>query len=97
MSGIFKQNESIVILKFPYRMSEYYFNKGFIKLKCDEDNLKTLPVRVKDRAGAELKVNSDLAMICYTTITPTSNTMKYLIINSNYHSSYSTEEFNTKT
>ena len=52
---------------------------------------------VKEIVGAEEKVNTDLVMLCYTTITPTSNTMKYLIINSNYHSSYSTEELNTKT
>ena len=35
-------------------------------------------------------------MLCYTTITSTSNTLKNLVINSNYHSSYSTQEFNTK-
>ena len=56
-------NESIVVLKCPNRMSEYYFNKGFIQLTCDEDHLKILPVRVKDRVGAELKVNSDLFML----------------------------------
>ena len=27
-------NASIVMLKFPNRMSEYYFNKGFIELIC---------------------------------------------------------------
>ena len=48
----------MVILKCPNRMSEYYFNKVFIQLACDEDHLKTLPVWVKDRVGAELKVNS---------------------------------------
>ena len=70
--GFKKNNESIVILKCPNRMSEYYFNKGFIQLTCDEDHLNTLSVRVKDRVGAELKVNSDLVMICDTTITSTS-------------------------
>ena len=35
-----KNNDSIVILKFPNRMSQYYFNKGFIQLTCDEDHLK---------------------------------------------------------
>ena len=35
-----KNYDSIVILKCPNRMSEYYFNKGFIELKCDEDHLK---------------------------------------------------------
>ena len=51
---------------------------------------------VKERVGAEVKKNTDLVMLCYTTITSTSNTLKNLVINSNYHSSYSTEEFNTK-
>ena len=77
-------------------MSEYYFNKGFIQLTCDEDNLKTFPIWVKDRVGAELKVNSDLVMLCYKTITSTSNTLKNLYISKNYHSSYSTEKLNTQ-
>ena len=38
--GFFNNNESIVILKCPNSMSEYYFNKGFIQLKCDEDHFK---------------------------------------------------------
>ena len=50
---------------------------------------------VKERVGAEVKVNTYLFMLCYTTITSTSNTLKNLVINSNYHSSYSTQEFNT--
>ena len=31
--GFLNNNESIVILKCPNRISEYYFNKGFIVLK----------------------------------------------------------------
>ena len=88
--GFLNNNESIVILKCPNSMSEYYFIKGFIKLTCDEDNLKKFPVRFKDRVGAELKVNSDLVMLCYTTISSTSNTPKNLFISRDYHSSYST-------
>ena len=90
-------NESLVILKCPNRMSEYYFNKGFIKLTCDEDHLKTLPIRVKDRVGAELKVNSYLVMLYYTDITSTSNTLKNLFISKDYHSSYSTDNFKNQT
>ena len=52
---------------------------------------------VKERVGAEVKFNTDLVMICYTTITSTSNTLKNLGINSNHHSIYSTEEFNAET
>ena len=74
--GFLNNNEYIVILKCPNSMSQYYFNKGFIQLTCDEDNLKTLPVKVKDRVGAEVKVNSELFMLCYATITSTSNKLK---------------------
>ena len=35
-------------------------------------------------------------MLCFTTIPSTSNTLKNLVVNSNYHSSYTTQEFNTK-
>ena len=38
--GFINNNKSIVILKCPNRMSQYYFNNGFTQLKCDKDNLK---------------------------------------------------------
>ena len=93
--GFLKNDDYIVMIKFPNRMSEYYFNKGFIELTCNEDHLNKIPLLVKQRVGAEMKVNSDLVMLCYTSITSTSNTLKNLVISSNYHSSYSTEKFNT--
>ena len=49
-----KNNESVVILKFPNRMFEYYFKKESIIFNCDEKNLKRLPYEVKDRVGAEV-------------------------------------------
>ena len=33
-------NNYILILKCPNRMSQYYFNKGLIQLTCDEYHLK---------------------------------------------------------
>ena len=51
---------------------------------------------VKNRVDAEVAVDSDLVMLCYTTITSTSGTLKNLLVNSNYHSSYTNQEFNTK-
>ena len=51
---------------------------------------------VKYRVDAEVAVYSDLVMLCYTTIPSTSNTLKKLLFNSNYHSSYTTQELNTK-
>ena len=77
-------------------MSGYYFNKGFIELTCDEDHLNKLPLSAKQRVGAEPKVNSDLVMLCKTTIISTSNTLKNLFIGLYYHESYSTEKFNTE-
>ena len=77
-------------------MSEYYFNKGFVIFECDEEHLKKLPLEVKDRLGAEVAVDTYLVMLYFTTITSTSNTLKNLFVNSNYHSSYNTQQFNTK-
>ena len=77
-------------------MSEYYFNKGLIELTCDEDYIHKPPILVKQRVGAEVKVNSDLVMLCYTSVISTSNTLKNLVIGSNYRSSYSTKTFNTE-
>ena len=50
--GFINNNKSIVILKCLNKMSQYYFNKGFIQLKCDEDHLKKIPENVKERIGA---------------------------------------------
>ena len=38
--GFINNSDSIVILKCPNRMSQYYFNKGFTEFKCDEEHLK---------------------------------------------------------
>ena len=45
--GFINNNDYIVILKFPNRMSQYDFNKGFILLTCDEDHLKKFQSRSK--------------------------------------------------
>ena len=89
--GFLNNNESFVILKCSHRMFGYYFNKGFIIFNCDEDNLKRLQYQVKDRVCAEVTINSGKVMLCYTTIPSTSNTLKNLLINSNYHSSYTNQ------
>ena len=69
--GFLNNNESVVILKFPIRMFEYYFNKGFIVFDCDENNLEIIPSEIKDRIGAEVTNNSDKFMICSNTIPST--------------------------
>ena len=89
--GYLKNNDSVVILKCPNRMFEYYFNKGFIIFDCDKNNLKRLSSELKYRAGAEVTVNSEKIMICSTMISYTSNTLKNLLVNANSHSSYNNE------
>ena len=79
--GFLKNNESVVILKCPHRMFEYYFNKGFIIFNYDEIFKKRLPSQVKDIFCAEVTVNSEKFMICYTNIPSTSNTLKNLLVN----------------
>ena len=34
--GFINNNDSIVILKYPNRMSQYYFNKVFTEIVCDK-------------------------------------------------------------
>ena len=59
-------------------------------------DIKKTPSEVKDRVGAELAVETYLVILCFTTKPSTSNILKNLVINSNYHSFYSTRESNTK-
>ena len=92
--GFINNNKSIVILKCPNRMSQYYFNKGFIQLPCDKDHSKKIPKNVKERVGADSEVNTNLVMLCHTTITSTSSTLKNLYIGKDYHSFYSTDNYN---
>ena len=86
--GFSKNNDSAVILKFPNRIFEYYFNKGFIIFDLDENNLERLQSEVKNRVGAEVIDNSDKRMICSTPIPSTSNSLKNLLVNASSHSSY---------
>ena len=51
---------------------------------------------MQQRVGAEPKVNSDLVILCKTTIISSSNTLKNLFISSEYHESFSTKKFNTE-
>ena len=45
--GIFKNINSVVVLKLPKRMLEYYFSKGFIILECNYNNLAKITNDVK--------------------------------------------------
>ena len=59
--------------------------------------MKKIPKNVKERVGAFLEANTDLVMLCHTTITSTSSTLKNLYIGKGYHSLYSTENYNDQT
>ena len=93
--GFSRNNEYVVILKYPNRMSEYCFNKGFVIFECDEENLKST-IFGKRQSWCRSSSRFRLSHAMFTTITSSSNTLKNLLVNSNYHSSYSTQEFNTK-
>ena len=84
--GFINNNNSIVILKCPNLMSQYYFNKGFTEIVCGKEHLKKIPDLIKERVGVELSENTDLVMQCSTTITSTSTTLKNLYIGTQYHS-----------
>ena len=83
-----KNKDSVVILKCPKRMLEYYFSKGFIHFDCNKSNMEKLSYEVKYRIYTELIDNSDKVMICSATTTPTSNTLKNLLVNASFHFSY---------
>ena len=51
---------------------------------------------VATKSWCRTESDSDLVMLCKTTIISTSNTLKNLFISSDYHESYSTEKFNTE-
>ena len=76
---------------------EYYFSKGFTTLECNVNNLEKLPNEVKIIIHAEEKYNSYKFMTCINTIPSKSNTLKNLVVNKSFHSSYIKIEFNDKT
>ena len=86
--GFLKNKDPVVILKFPKRMFEYYFSKGFTYFDCSIINLEKLPTEVKVIIYAEDTYNSDKVMICSTTVSSASNTLKNLPVNTSFHYSY---------
>ena len=86
--GFLKNVNSIVILKYPKRILEYYFSKGFAILECNVNNLAKLPNEVKQRIHAEETGNPDKVMTCIKKILSTSNTRKNWLVNKSLHSSY---------
>ena len=70
--GFQKNINSVVILKCPKSLLEYYFSKGFTILECNDNNLAKLPNEVTQGIHAEETDNSDKFMTCINTITSTS-------------------------
>ena len=69
-------------------MFGYYLSKGFNYFDCNKSNLEKLPNELKQRIYAEVTDNSYKVIICSTTIPYTANTMKNLLVNESFHSSY---------
>ena len=86
--GFLKNMNSVVILKCPKRMLEYYFSKVFSILEYNTNNLAKLPNEVKQIIHAEETDNSDYVMTCINTIPSTSNSLKKLLLHKSLHSSY---------
>ena len=86
--GFLKNKDSVVILKCPNRIFEYYLSKVFINFDCNKRYLEKLPYEVKDIIYVEVTDNSGKFMICYTTISSTSNTLNNLLVNASSNSSY---------
>ena len=66
--GFSKNTKSIVVLKFPKRMLEYYFSKEFGILERNSNNLKKIPNLEKQRIHAQETHDSDYVITCNTTI-----------------------------
>ena len=94
--GFLKNKDSVVILKYPKRILEYYFSKVFTLFECNTNNLAKLPKEVKNIIHAEDTENSDKFMTCTTKILSTTNTLKNLAINKVFHYSSIQREFNDK-
>ena len=94
--GFLKNINSVVILKCPNGMLEYYLSKGSNFLECNTNNLAKLIIEVKQRIHAEETYNSDKVMTCTNTIPSTSNTLKKWAVNKSLHYSYIQRELNDK-
>ena len=86
--GFSKNKDLVVILKFPKRMFEYYFSKGFSYFYCSIINLGKLPTEVKQIIHAEDTDNPYKVMICSTTVPSTLKTLKNLAVNTSFNFSY---------
>ena len=86
--GFLENKNSVVLLKFPKSMLEYYFSKGCTLFEWNTINLEKISNEVKDRTHAEDTENSEKVMTFTTTISSTSNTRKNLAVNKVFHSSY---------
>ena len=72
------------------------FLKRIYSILFDNNDLAKLPNEVKYRIHAEDTDNSNKVMICSTTITSTSNSLKNLDLNKRFHYSCIQREYNDK-
>ena len=53
--GFLKNINSVVILKYPKSILEYYFSKGFTILEWNDNNLEKIPKEVEQRIRVKEK------------------------------------------
>ena len=94
--GFTKNIESILLLKCPKIILEYYSSKGFGILECNSNHLKKVLNLVKQRINAEETHDSNYVMTCITTIPYISNNLKKLLLHSSLHSSFFNTKYNDK-
>ena len=85
---LLKNIKSIVILKCPKRILEYYFSKGLGILEYNLNHLTKNPNEVKQIIDAEETRNLDYVMTYINTIPSTSDTLKKLLLHKSLHSYY---------
>ena len=66
--GFLKNTNSVVILRCPRSMLEYYFSKGFTIFECNTINLEKFPNEVKQIIHEEDTDIYDKVMTCINTI-----------------------------
>ena len=94
--GFLRNINSVVVLKCPKRVLEYYFSKGFSIFEFNVNHLKKRTNEVKQIIHAEETDHPYKVMTCINRIPSTSNTLKNLVVNKSFHSSNIQTELNDK-
>ena len=86
----------LFILKFPRRMLEYYFSKGFGILEQNSNHLKKIPNLEKQKIHAEETHDPDYVITFNITITSIENNLNRLLLQSSLNYSCVQNKYNGK-